>query len=200
MANLFESFIGVSGAQAAGDAADVQQQSIAEGRTALADQFQQSTAALQPFQDIGQAAFQQQAALSGVLGAGQQANAFQQFQQSPSQQFIQERAQRNLLRNSSAIGGLGGGNVRSALVEQGAGFASQDLARQQQQLGALSGVGFNAASKFANLSQQQGVNQANLFTQSGQAQAGGILGAEQATAQGAQNLIGGASALFGIGI
>jgi len=198
MANLFETFIGEGGAQAAGDAAEFQQQAVGEARTALADQFQQSQDALSPFQDVGQAALQQQAALTGVLGAGQQANAFSQFQQSPSQKFMQDRAQRNLLRNQSAIGGLGGGNVRSALVEQGAGFASQDLANQQAQLAQLSGQGFNAASNFANLSQQQGVNQANLFTQGGEARAAGVLGAEQARASGVSNVVGAGFSLAGL--
>jgi len=49
------------------------------------------------------------------------------------------------LRNQSAIGGIGGGNVRSALVEQGAGFAAQDYDQQLRRLDALSGRGLSSA-------------------------------------------------------
>ncbi|GAG37164.1 unnamed protein product, partial [marine sediment metagenome] len=71
----------------------------------------------------------------------QQQAAFAALNESPGQQFLRDRAQKNLLRNSAAIGGLGGGNVRSALVQQGIGFAQQDLQNQFSRLGQLAGQG-----------------------------------------------------------
>ena len=81
----------------------------------------------------------------------QQKQAFQNFVESPGQKFIRDRAQRSLTRNSSAIGGLGGGNVRSALVEQGAGFAQQDFQNQFGRLGQLAGQGQASAQSLGSL-------------------------------------------------
>ena len=52
----------------------------------------------------------------------------------------------SLAGNASAIGGLGGGNIRTALVEQGAGFAIQDLENQRRELASLSGGGLAAGT------------------------------------------------------
>jgi hypothetical protein len=81
----------------------------------------------------------------------QQAQAFQSFVESPGQKFIRDRAQRSLLRNQGAIGGLGGGNVRSGLVQQGAGFAQQDFQNQFGRLGQLAGQGQASAQSIGAL-------------------------------------------------
>ena len=101
---------------------------------------------LNPFATAGTSALQQQQALLGMGGQSEQDAAFAAFNDSPGQKFIRERAQKSLLRNSAAIGGLGGGNVRSALVEQGAGFAAQDFNNQFTRLGDLRTAGQNAAT------------------------------------------------------
>lgn len=124
--------------------------------------------------------------------------ALGQIQESPGQQFIRKRAQRNLLQNASAIGGLGGGNVRTALVEQGAGFASQDLQNQFARLQSLISGGQQAATAGGALGAQaaQGIGQ---FQQAGgQARAGGILGAQQANAQQQQQFAGLGGAVAGL--
>lgn len=125
----------------------------------------------------------------------QQAAAVQGLQESAGQKFLRERGQRNLLRNAAAIGGIGGGNVREALVQQGVGFAQQDIENQFGRLGQLAGqgraaatnvgqFGASAAGNIANLLGQQG--QATQFglQQAGQARASGILGQNQAIQQG----------------
>ncbi len=118
---------------------------------------EQAQARLSPFAEQGGQAFNLQAALSGAAGPEAQAQAFQNFQESPGQQFLQQRGQQALLRGASAIGGLGGGNVRQALVEQGVGFGRQDFGDFFNRLGSLSGIGAQAAGQGAGLSQQAGL-------------------------------------------
>lgn len=101
---------------------------------------------LDPFAQAGRSALEQQQALLGLGGQEAQDAAFNAFAESPGQRFIRERAQKSLLRNASAIGGIGGGNVRSALVEQGAGFAAQDFGNQFNRLGDLRTAGQTAAT------------------------------------------------------
>lgn len=118
------------------------QQAVSSLREGEQTQFDQ----LSPYAQTGTQALGQQQALLGLGGQQQQQDAFNQFAESPGQKFIRDRAQKSLLRNSAAIGGLGGGNVRSALVERGAGFAAQDYNNQLGQLSALSVNGQNAAA------------------------------------------------------
>jgi hypothetical protein len=117
---------------------------------------------LQPFQQQGSQAYDLQASLSGAMGPEAQAQAYQQFQRSPGQQFLQQEGERALLRNAAAIGGLGGGNVRRSLLEYGQGLAQQDFANQFDRLGQLSSAGLNAANIGAQLQGQQAGIQANL--------------------------------------
>jgi hypothetical protein len=115
----------------------------------------------------------------------QQQQAFNDFNLSPGQQFLRDRGQKNLIRNAGALGGLGGGNVRSALVQQGIGFAQQDFDNQFNRLGDLRSAGQNAAtnigqgmlntggniaSTYSNTANQLGAGAIN--SASGQAQAG----------------------------
>ena len=99
---------------------------------------------LSPFTEAGQRATTQQEALLGLGTQAEREAALASFSDSPGQKFIRDRAQKNLLRSSAAIGGLGGGNVRSALVEQGAGFAAQDFDRSFTRLGTIAGRGLQA--------------------------------------------------------
>jgi len=170
--------------------------------------FERGRAGLQPFREAGARALEQEQAFLGVLGPEQQQAAFAGFAESPGQRFLQERGQRALLRNASATGGLGGGNIRSALVQQGVGFAQQDLQNQISRLGGLAGRGQEAAGSLAGLEQnlgglqqQFGANVGNILTgvgaargqalqKAGQARASGILGAQQAQAGLGQQVLG----------
>lgn len=158
MGGLFDGIFG--GADAAERAARVQGEAIERGAERLA-----------PFREAGVSALTRQQELVGLSGQEAQQQAIGAIQESPGQRFIRQRAQRNLLQNASAIGGLGGGNIRSALVEQGAGFASQDIGQEFSRLQALSGGGLRAAGATSGLD-----------VQGGQAQAQGILQAQQANA------------------
>lgn len=132
--------------------------------------FERGVGGLEQFVDPGVQAQQRQAALSGALGAEAQAQAFADFQESPGQKFLRDRAEQSLLRSSAAIGGLGGGNVRSALQEQAIGLAAQDLDRQFGRLGQVTGQGLAAQQAASGLLGQQGATQAQLASQQAQLQ------------------------------
>ena len=165
---------GAAGAQAASSA-----EAIAEQRR----QFDISQEQAEPFRQAGLSALEQQQALLGLSGTEEQQAAFQQFQESPGQAFLRERGEQSLLRSSAAIGGLGGGNVRSALQQQGIGFAQQDLQNQLARLGTIAGQGQAVTSNIAQLGAGTSANIGNLLQAGGQAQASGILGAQQASGQ-----------------
>ena len=150
--------------------------------------------------EAGNQALTQQQALLGLSGQEAQQAAYGGIEESAGQRFLRERQQRALVRNSSAIGGLGGGNVRTALQEQAAGFAMQDVDNQFNRLGQLSGQGQNAANVSGQLGSQPTANSAsnvqtnipggstnsiiNAQSNMGAAQASGILAPSQATAAG----------------
>ena len=124
----------------------------------------------QPYQSAGQTALDRQMALSGALGQ----DAFQQaYVEDPYTAFLREQGMRANLAGASATGGLGGGNVQKELQRFGQGLAAQGVQQQIQNLGALSGMGLNAAGGAAGVQQALGTNLANL----------GMTGAEMTAAQ-----------------
>ena len=131
----------------------------------------------------------------------QQQQAFDQFNLSPGQKFLRDRAQKNLVRNAAAIGGLGGGNVRTSLVEQGVGFAQQDFQNRFARLGQIAGQGQAAAVNIGQFGAQTAGNVANLQQSGAQSRASGILGQNQALQQGIGGAFTGAAqgGLFGGG-
>lgn len=163
-------------------AAEAQFQGFQRGIDEIRGFTEQGQAGFQPFLTGGTGAFEQQQALLGLLGPERGAEAIASFQESPGQQFLRERGQRALTRNAGAIGGLGGGNVRSALVQQGVGFAQQDFGNFFNRLAGLSGQGLQAAGGLGQLGAQAGRSIAGLLGSQGQARASGILGSQQARA------------------
>ncbi len=184
------------GSDAAGDAAEAQAASstaaVAENRR----QFNKTQANLRPFLKAGQRALIEQRSLLGLNGEGRQQNAFDRFKDSPGQAFLRERGERALLQNQAAIGGLGGGNVRSALQEQGIGFAQQQYNQYANQLAGLSGMGNTTATNLGTI----GAQSANAIGQNlqigGAARSSGILAGQQANADLAGNVISAGALLF----
>jgi hypothetical protein len=101
--------------------------------------------ALAPFAEAGRGALAEQQAILGLGGQEAQEAAMGRFSESPGQRFLRERQEKATLRNAAALGGLGGGNVRSALQEQAFGRAQTGLQQHLANLGALSGRGQQAA-------------------------------------------------------
>lgn len=147
--------------------------------------------------------------LSGAMGAEAEQGAIDSFIDSPGQQWLRDQQEQALLRNASAIGGLGGGRVRSALQEQAFGRAATN---QQQRFGnlsslimpeqqrasnlanILSGAGQSLSSfrgglgaNLANMATGGSARQADLLTDIGSAQAAGAMGGGNAWQSGIGN-------------
>lgn len=167
-------------AQAATDAAKLQSQAAQRGQDLVAQQFGATQEALNPFIQGAGGAFQRQQALSGALGAEAQAQAFREFQESPNVAFLREQGIRGINQQSSALGGLGGGQRLKALTQFSQGLAQQDFNNQFNRLGAITGTGLGAAQALAGFGGQSAAQQANLIGQAGQAQAQGAIGRGQA--------------------
>ena len=105
-----------------------------------------ATALIEPYMQPGQQAFNAQAALSGAMGSDAQREAYANFNESPGQQYLRSRAEQALLRNSAALGGLGGGRVRQELQRQAIGEASQDFNNNFARLGQVAQGGLQAAN------------------------------------------------------
>ena len=171
-------------------AGEIQAASTDRGIEETRRQFDITQANFQPILDAGSRALTQQEALLGLSGDEAQQQAFDNFKESPGQAFLRKRQEKALLRNNSAIGGLGGGNVRTALQEQGAQIAQQDLDNQLNRLAGISGAGQTATQNVASFG-QQATNQINQLTgQGADAQASGILGANQIRANRGSLLLG----------
>ncbi len=181
---------GVLGSKAAGKAADAQAAASRTAQQEEARQFDVTQKQLKPFRKAGVSALEQQQALLGLGGEEEQQAAFAAFGESPGQKFLRDQQERSLLRNASAIGGLGGGNVRSALQSQAFGRAQTDFADQFNRLAGLSEAGRAATERTGQFGAQAASNIGGLQQQAGAARASGILGKQQALSGGIQNLAG----------
>lgn len=211
-------------ADAATSAAEIEAQSIREaqqiskeaselGRRDLQGQFRPGLSALLQGFEVGKGtlrektpAAQRQAALSGALGPEAQQQAINEFIESPGQRFLREEQEQAVLRNTAAIGGLGGGRVRSALQEQAFGRAAglqqqtfanlgeiagreqltqANIANLQTQVGgAESALRSSFGANLANIAIGAGAEQARFAQNIGTAQAGGVSAAGAAEAAG----------------
>lgn len=178
------------GADAATDAAGAQQAGIAVGLNAARAQNTLAREDIRPFREAGLSALTRQQEILGLLGDERQRLALEGIQESPGQKFLRERSERTLARNASAIGGLGGGNVRQALAEQGVNIANAQLGEYQNRLAGLAGMGSGAAQQSAGLAQDMGRMLLSGQAGMGQSRAQGILGAQQANAALAEMAVG----------
>jgi hypothetical protein len=149
--------------------------SLGAAKTAIDTNFSQSRERLQPYAQTGTQANDALAALQGLLGPDAQAKAFSDFKSSPGQDFLVEQGEKALTRNASALGGIGGGNVRRELMRQGQGFAQQDFGNFRDSLERTRSGGQAASTGIANSYQTQGLTEADLQTGLGGAIATGRL-------------------------
>lgn len=170
-------------AGAASAAARLQSRAAKQAAQQQQAQFEETQQQLAPYREAGTTALTAQQALLGLAGPEAQAAAIQQFTESPGQAFLRQRGEQALLRNAAATGGLGGGNILSALQQQGIGFAQTDLQNQLQRLRGLSEAGRGAAVSTGQFGAQTASNVGNLLTSGAQAQAAGVLGQQQAQQQ-----------------
>ncbi len=138
---------------------------------------------LQPFQQAGAQAFQQQQAIAGLLGPEAQRQAISQIESSPFLQSQIQRGEEALLQRASATGGLRGGNLQAALAQFRPQMLQQAIEQQYGRLGGFAGAGLGVAEQLyrggqasaanqASQAQALGSNISNLLAQQGAAQAG----------------------------
>jgi len=185
-----------SSSRAAEGAANTQSEASDRAIDEQRRQFDVTNEQFRPYREAGTSALTQQEALTGTAGPKAQQAYFDNFIESPGQQFIRKRQQRALLQNAAAIGGIGGGNVRTDLQEQAAGFAQQDIGNQFNRLASISGTGQTATQNTAQFGANTTNNISNLLQQQGQARASGILGQAQARNQ-FYNTVGQTAASYG---
>ena len=182
---------------------------MATAEPGLEDLISGFQGALTVLEDPGQAE-SNALALSGARGAGAEKSAIDSFVASPGQEWLRDQQEEALLRNEAAIGGLGGGNVRTALQDQAFGRAATEkqnrfnnLAslinpeqqRQTNMSNILSSGGQslatfrgNLGSNLANAAMGGATEQLPLYAGKGLAEAGGVIGQTANYQQGLQNV------------
>jgi len=188
MGGLVDGILG--GDDAAGDAAAVQARATREATAEQRRQFDLTRDDLSPFLQAGTGALTQEQALLGLSGQQAQQRAIDEFSLRPDQQFIRQQGEQALVRNAAATGGLGGGNVLKELQTFGQGTASQALSEQLNRLSALRTGGQSTGTSLGAFGAQSASNIGSNIIAGGQAQASGILGAQQANAGLAETAIG----------
>ena len=148
-------------------------------------QFDIQQERLDPFFEQAAPAVDLLAKFSGAQGRDSQAQAFQDFKDSPGQEFLKSRgsdATRQLLSK------LGGGNDRIslALAEEGSDIAAQDFQNQLNRLSGGAGIAQSTGSQLNQGNQQ-------FATQFGNAQSN----VNRAAGQGLANIQQGQNALAG---
>jgi hypothetical protein len=174
-------------------AASKQEQAAIAATNMQRAELERQREAQAPFQAAGVSALEQQQALTGLAGGEAQQQALEGVASSPGQQFLRDQQERALLRNASAIGGLGGGNVRTALQQQAFGRAQTDIANQFNRLSSISGAGQTATQNIGQAGSLAAANIGQLQMQAGAARASGILGQQQALQQGLSSVVGAAA-------
>ena len=136
----------------------------------------QAAGGFDPFASQGTDAGGIQAALSGAMGVQAQQQALANLK--PVSDFLTERGELALTRNASALGGVGGGNVRRELVRFGQGLAGESAQQQFNNLGTVANRGLTALRDVGNIRGQQanvalraGEGAGNILNQAGQQQA-----------------------------
>ena len=144
-----------------------------------------------PFQQAGARAFEQQQALSGLLGPEAQRSAISALEQGAEYQGLVRQGEEALLQRASATGGLRGGNVQAALAQFRPQMLSEAIERQLGRLGGFSATGLGVTGELAGLGQAAATRQAALGSATGTA-ISGLLG-QQGAAQAAAAQAGGAA-------
>jgi hypothetical protein len=162
--------------RSAGKAAGAQVDAAQQGIDEQARQFDEVRRLLQLYVDVGPEALTAQRAQLGMLGPEQQQAAIDRISGSPLLQSLTQQGEQALLQRASATGGLRGGNIQGALAQFRPAMLQAALDQQYARLGGLTTIGQNAAAGVGSAGMETGVNTANLLTQQGSAQAGGIIG------------------------
>lgn len=181
--------------KAAGKAADAQSEASEAGIEEQRRQFDKLVELLSPYVNAGTGALGRQQAILGLQGKEAQQAEISGIENSPYFQSTFAQGENAILQNASATGGLRGGNTQGALAQFRPALLNQLVQQQYQNLGGITALGQNSAAQQGNAGMQSANNIGNLLSQSGSAQAGGIIGAQNAQNQflGSLTSLGGAA-------
>jgi len=196
------------GASAAKEGAGIQAEASREGVAEQRRQFDALQTLMKPYVDLGKPAmsgyaaysepgveaFEQQQALTGLLGPERQRQAIAQIEQGGGYQASVQAGEEALLQRASATGGLRGGNLQSALAQFRPQMLQEEIENQYRRLGGFSDIGRETQANLLKLGQASaagvgaqgidtGINVANLLAQQGSARAGGVIGEAKAYGQ-----------------
>jgi hypothetical protein len=183
-------------AKASKNAADAQSDASAAGVAEQRRQYDEMVKLLSPYTKAGTGSLTAQQNILGLKGDAAQQKAISAIEKSPYFQATAKQGENAILQNASATGGLRGGNTQGALAQFRPGLLNQLVQQQYQNLGGITSLGQNSAAQTGNAGMQSANNIGNLLAQSGAAQAGGIIGAQNAQNQ----LIGNLTQLGGLAI
>jgi len=141
-------------------------------------------APMQNFYNEGAGASQVQAALSGALGPEAQAQAFQNYQESPELAYMREMGEKSALRGASSQGMALSGSVLAELNRRGTGLAMQGFGDSFARLGSIANRGQAAGNNIAQMRSNLANNQSHLYQQQGQ----GLANMNMQLGQGLANL------------
>lgn len=179
MSDVLEKGIFGAGREAGEEASSLQ---VNQANLALEEQRRQFDLIqdnLAPFREIGNQAYQQQLA-NQIQGAPLTVD--------PGAEFRNQFQTRELNRNLAARGQLGGGNRLRALQAQAINTALQNEGQQFERLGALSGRGTGATSELSQAGSQFAGTIGQTMQDAANAQASGLIGAQNANQQTASGL------------
>ena len=180
-------FGAISNVFGANEAADTQKRGISRAATYQVNAAQQgidsTNQMYQSFQDLlnpyiqgGQNAY---GSLQDLLGLGQpgaQQSAISGIQNSPIFQGLQQQGENSILQNSSATGGLRGGNTQGALAQFSPQLLNQMINQLYSQYSDISSQGLGAANTLGSAGLNTAGNLSNLYNLQGSARAGREVG------------------------
>lgn len=138
----------------------------------LSDAISETDRIFAPYSSAGEGAADYQAALSGALGPEAQAMAFEQYQSSPYLDQVRQNAERAILQNASAAGGIGSGNTLDQLYQNAAGLFMNDFNNQFARLDPVAGRGYGAAGTRAGIASNLSSQAAGIPLQAANINAG----------------------------
>ena len=162
--------------KAAGKAADAQGRAAQMGIDAQDRAYAETRMLLAPYVDAGPEALQAMRTQIGLEGAGPQQEAIDRIAGGPLLQQLTQQGEQAILQQASATGGLRGGNIQGALAQFRPAMLQAALDQQYARLGGLASAGQQSAAGQATAGINTGENTANLLSQMGSSQAGGVIG------------------------
>lgn len=138
-------------------------------------QFDKFIELMSPYVAAGTPALEQQQALIGLKGPEAEQAAIEEIASSPQLAALARQGEEAMLQQASATGGLRGGNIQAALAQFRPQMLQRLIDQRYGQLGGMTDLGFGAAGMQGQQRMNLAANIANLLTNKGAAQAGGII-------------------------